>query len=75
MRSESPGRNSRVDDSLNPVCPKCGSHDTRPSRSKYFIDDFWRALSFFPYRCRACWTRFRRRQSPGRAELEAGSSA
>ena len=39
-------------------CPKCGSHDIRPSRVDGFVDSLLRALGRFPFRCRSCRSKF-----------------
>ena len=42
-------------------CPRCGSPDRRHSNSVRFLDAFWRAFGYTPYRCRSCRTRYFRR--------------
>jgi hypothetical protein len=39
------------------ICPHCRSHDTRRSRRK-LLEFFLMIFLMWPYRCRACGTRF-----------------
>ena len=42
-----------------PVCPRCGWHNTRISHTSNIIDFLVRSLGLRAYRCRSCGNRFR----------------
>ena len=46
------------------ICPKCGSDDVAPSRSRAFEGLAQYFLFHRPYRCRDCWHRFRVFENP-----------
>ncbi len=41
-----------------PTCPRCGWHNTRPSRTRGILDWILRRLGFRAFRCRSCGKRF-----------------
>jgi len=42
-----------------PVCPRCGWHNTRPSHTSNILDPVARLVGLRPFRCRSCGNRFR----------------
>jgi len=42
-----------------PVCPRCGWHNTRLSHTSSFVDSILRLFALRAYRCRSCGNRFR----------------
>jgi hypothetical protein len=42
-----------------PVCPRCGWHNTRLSHTSNMVDSLLRMFAVRAYRCRSCGNRFR----------------
>jgi hypothetical protein len=51
------------------ICPKCGSHDVRPSHAESFVSTFFRMFGQWPFRCRSCRARFYRSSPPPEEDL------
>jgi hypothetical protein len=51
-----------------PICPRCGWHNTRPSHTLTMLDMAMRMIGMSPWRCRACGNRFRTKHRANQAE-------